>query len=79
MITTYDEYVSTPKALTIQQMQQIHAEIVSNIGNDEDALEIYDELLQKANEYCAIRAEWILMDKEKKERSILSELLITTH
>lgn len=66
MITTYEEYLNTPKALTIQQMQQLHEEIISNIGDDEDALELYDELLQKANEYCAIRAEWTLMDRDKK-------------
>ena len=66
MISTYTEYVKTPKSLTIEQMQQLHEEIISNISNDEDALEIYDELLQKANEYCAIRAKWLLLDKDKK-------------
>lgn len=66
MISTYTEYVKTPKALTIEQMQQLHEEMISNIGRDEDALEIYDELLQKANEYCAIRAKWLLMDRDTK-------------
>ena len=66
MISTYTEYVKTPKALTIEQMQQLHEEMISNIGKDEDALEIYDELLQKANEYCAIRAKWLLMDRDTK-------------
>ena len=77
MISTYTEYVKTPKALTIEQMQQLHEEMISNIGKDEDALEIYDELLQKANEYCAIRAKWLLMDRDTKRE--IDELRTSHH
>ena len=45
----------------------------TNIGKDEDALEIYDELLQKANKYCAIRAKWLLLDRDQKRE--IDELL----
>ena len=77
MISTYAEYIKTPKALTIEQMQQLHEKMISNIGRDEDALEIYDELLQKANEYCAIRAKWLLMDRDKKRE--IDELRTSHH
>lgn len=39
---------------------------VGGCGNDEDAIELYDEIVEKACEYAEIRAKWTLMDKEWK-------------
>lgn len=63
---TFSDYSNEPNALTFEQMQQIHQEILSEIGNDEDALELYNDLLQKAIRYTKIRADWALMTREER-------------
>ena len=69
MINTYSEYLTSVKALPIEQMQQIHEEMIGEIGNDADALELYDGLIEKATKYAGMRAEWCLMDQEKKREN----------
>lgn len=66
MIATYEEYVKLPKALSLERMQTIHKQIVSEIGNDPDALELYDDLIKVATRYATIRANWLLMRCEEK-------------
>lgn len=56
MITTYEEYTKLPKAMSLEQMQAIHMQIVSEVGNDPDASELYDDLIRAATRYAAIRA-----------------------
>ena len=63
MLNTYAEYLNTSKSLTLEKMQKIHEQMIVEIGNDEDALEIYDELLEKATQYAMFRAEWLLWDR----------------
>ena len=45
MITTYDEYIRLPKALPFERMQDIHKQIISEVGTDPDALELYAALI----------------------------------
>lgn len=66
MISTYEEYTKLPKTLPLEQMQVIHKQIVSEVGNDSDALELYDDLIKVATRYAAIRANWLLMSREEK-------------
>lgn len=66
MISTYEEYTKLPKSLSLEQMQVIHKQIVSEVGNDSDALELYDDLIKVATRYAAIRANWLLMSREEK-------------
>lgn len=66
MILTYDDYLTANDSLTLETMQRLHRELIAEIGTDPDALEIYEELVQKANEYSAIRAKWLLLDREQK-------------
>lgn len=66
MIATYEEYVKLPKALFLERMQTIHKQIVSEVGNDPDALELYDDLIKVAIRYATIRANWLLMSREEK-------------
>lgn len=66
MIITYEEYTKLPKALSFEKMQTIHKQIVSEVGNDSDALELYDDLIKVATRYAAIRANWSLMSREEK-------------
>lgn len=69
MIYTYDEYLETAKALSVEQMQQIHKELAEEIGKDADALELYDELTEAATKYAGIRAKWLQMDQEDKRET----------
>ena len=66
MVSTYEEYIKLPKALSLEQMQIIHKQIVSEVGNDPDALELYNDLIKVATRYAAIRANWLLMSREEK-------------
>ena len=66
MVCTYEEYLKQPKAITFGQMQIFHAEMIAEIGADTEALELYDELIKVSNRYAAIRANWLLLNREEK-------------
>ena len=65
-MNTYREYLTYEKAITIEQMEAIHNEIVEEIGADPDSQEIYEELLNACFNYAVIRADWSLMDNDVK-------------
>lgn len=69
MLHTYEEYLTSIKALPIEQMHQIHMKMADEIGRDADALELYDELLEAAVKYAEIRAKWLQMDRETKNET----------
>lgn len=66
MITTYEEYIKLPKAQPFEQMQAIHKQIVLEVGNDPDALGLYDDFIKVATRYAVIRANWLLLSREEK-------------
>lgn len=66
MILKYNEYLEKEKSLSFEQMNSIHDQMLDEISGDTNALGIYEELIEKANKYAAIRAEWSLWDKTKK-------------
>lgn len=66
MICSYEAYLKNESILTIEEAIALHKDIRNEIGNDEDALELYDELIRKAIEYSSIRSKWILMSAEEK-------------
>jgi len=66
MKTTYTEYLETPKHLTIEQMENIHKQIIEEISNDEDANGIYEELVEKATKYADFRAQWFVWSRETR-------------
>lgn len=66
MIYTYEQYLTKPKALSIEQMQIIHKQIMKDVGKDIDALELYDELIAIATRYAEMRAKWFIMTQEEK-------------
>lgn len=65
-INTFSEYLKEPHSLTMAQMQQFHEEMVEEIGNDPDARELYDDLVDASTKYAAIRAAWNYMSREDK-------------
>ena len=65
-INTFQQYTSEPYALSFEQMQELHNELISEIATDSDALELYDELIEVCNQYAMIRASWVLLSREDK-------------
>ena len=66
MITTYQEYLQQPKAISLDLMQDLHSQILAEIAGDDDAEEIYDELMAQATRYASFRANWLLWDRQEK-------------
>jgi len=66
MIPTFEDYLKEPKALSLTDMQQIHADMVADIGTDTEALALYYELLRASAKYANIRAGWLLLSREEK-------------
>lgn len=63
MLASYERYLHEPKYLTVEQMREIHEQILGEIADDMEAKEIYDELICTATKYAAFRAEWLLWDR----------------
>ena len=66
MLTNYAEYLESQKSLPIQTMQSIHSQMISEMGTDAEALELYDELMEKAVKYASYRAKWFVWDREER-------------
>ncbi len=66
MISTYEEYITMPGSLILEEMQSLHREIKEEAGRDGDALELYKNLIDAAVKYSLFRANWHFWDKEKK-------------
>ncbi|RJW53994.1 hypothetical protein DXC92_01630 [Clostridiales bacterium TF09-2AC] len=66
MISTYENYLPMENSLSLEDMVKLHNEMVLEIGLDSDALELYDELVDKATRYAYLRTEWLLIRKEEK-------------
>ena len=66
MNNTFDEYAKASNTLSLEQMQQIHIKMMASIDTDPDARELYEAVLNKAITYANMRAQWELMDRERK-------------
>lgn len=58
----YHEYLKEPKSISFEECITIYNEILDEVGADEEALEYYEELIEKSIEYTKIRAEWTIKD-----------------
>ncbi len=65
-INLYDEYLAAKKSLTFEEMNNLQKELFSEIKSDAEARELYAELIDEATAYAKIRADWLIIDKEKK-------------
>lgn len=66
MIFTYETYLDADRRLTLEEMGQLHGDMVSEIGNDQEAAELYLELVQTATRYIAFRSQWSLWSRAEK-------------
>lgn len=60
------DYASEPGALTLEEMQEIHQEMLTGLEKDEDGRELYQELVAVAVKYAAVRQEWLLLSLAKQ-------------
>ena len=63
---TFADYIKEPYALEFDQMKMLHEDLLSEIDDDPDTIELYEELIDAATKYAAIRAKWGRMTREEK-------------
>lgn len=66
IVNTFENYLNEPYALSFEQMQNLHRELLEEVGTDKDAYELYSDLVIIATKYAAIRAGWQQMTREDK-------------
>ena len=66
MIKTYKDYLPEIKSIDFETCLKVHDMMIEEIGSDEDAIELYNEIIEKSIEYTSIRAYWTIKDKEWK-------------
>lgn len=66
MMCSYDEYLKFDRSLPFEEAILIFEEMNREIGTNEEAIDLYEELLRKAIEYSAIRSKWTVMSPEEK-------------
>lgn len=64
--STYEEYLPMNQSLSVEDMTKLHQDMLAEIGSDEDALELYEELIVAANKYSVFRAGWCVWNREEK-------------
>ena len=65
-MNSFKTYRSMDDSLSIEDFLSIHQRMIDSIGNDEDALELFNELMESAISYTDIRARWTMMTREEK-------------
>ena len=64
MIYTYDDYLPEHQAISFEECLAIHKAIAEEISRDAEALEMYDELIERVADYAEIRAQWTVRPVE---------------
>jgi len=64
-MNSFENYSNTIYALSFDEMVYCHEQLLSEI-QDEDAKELYEDLIECATKYAAFRANWALWNREKK-------------
>lgn len=60
------DYEKMELSIPLERMVELHTQMLEEIGTDEDALELYEELVKQANRYVQFRSNWILWSREEK-------------
>ena len=48
MLSTYEDYLSQPGSLTWEEMLSLHKQMAAETGQDEDAADLYKDVLTAA-------------------------------
>lgn len=65
-MNTYQEYLKMPLAMTFDEMDNVHCQMLKEIGTDDIAVELYDDLFAQAKKYHAYRSNWSTWSREEK-------------
>lgn len=65
-MNNYQDYLKMPLALTFEEMAQIHGQMLEELGEDEIALELYEDLLEQSRKYHDYRSNWVVWTREEK-------------
>ena len=68
MVYTYQDYKGRVNEITVEECMELHQMIKSEINDDEEAEEIYADLLEKALDYIPYRVRWTYKDREWRNR-----------
>lgn len=66
MVSAYEDYLTMPQSLSLEEMSSLHRMIIDEIGDDNDSLELYGELIATATRYIYFRSNWSLWSREEK-------------
>lgn len=69
MIETYKDYKKMPQYFTPDRLAFIQEDMQMEIGDDPEALEIYEDLLKASVKYANMRAMWGAMNREEKREN----------
>ncbi|NSR37618.1 hypothetical protein HRF65_09380, partial [Enterococcus faecalis] len=73
----FEEYLTKEESLTIEQMIQIHEEIIVNVDTEnKDFQEVWEDIIKSAINYTTIRAEWSYLDNEQKAEKDTTRTMI---
>lgn len=62
----YEDYLSMPMSLTLEEMAGLHRQMREEIGSDSESLELYGELMAAAVRYMYFRSNWLLWSREER-------------
>ena len=65
-MNTYQDYLKMDLSLTVDEMENLYCQMIEEVGNDEIALELYEDLLDQARKYQDYRAKWFSWTREEK-------------
>lgn len=68
-LNTYKEYTTSTLSLTLEEMESVYTQMTKDIAGDEDAIELYQDILEQAVKYVEYRSNWILWDNETKVKN----------
>lgn len=66
MFSTYDDYQTMPGSLTLEQMADLHKQILDEAKTDADSADLFKNVFVAAVKYSQSRAGWPLWDREKR-------------
>lgn len=61
------DYEKMELSIPLEKMVELHTQMLEEIGTDEDALELYEELVKQANRYAQFRSNWILWQSGRED------------
>ncbi|MCC8127646.1 MAG: hypothetical protein LIO92_09645 [Clostridiales bacterium] len=73
----YEDYLKKDKILSFEEARDIQKKMAEEIGTDEDALDLYKDLIETSIQYIQIRAKWSILSKT--ERGDLDQTRTLTH